>query len=357
MNSHRVGATLPVPRTPDPREAPTIRWGVLAPGGIAASFATAALTHTRQRLTAVASRSRPRAEEFAHRHQIPTVHDSYARLVADPAVQAVYIASPHSEHYAQALLAIQAGKHVLVEKPMTRNAAEARDLMAAARTNNVALMEAMKTRFLPRTDVVRQLLADGALGELESFTADHGRRLVQVPRLTDPELAGGALLDLGSYAVSYAVFVLGTPGSIHAHGTLTETGVDRQAVLTLGGFPQHVHAQALVHTTLAAETRRAADIVGTQARIELDDGFYGPGHVRLVAADGAVTASPPQGLAGHAAMAYEIGHFAQMVADSGLESPLMPWDDSLTVLEIMDDSRRQLGVRYPGESDADKATG
>ena len=166
--------TLPAPRTPDPADAPPLRWGILAPGGIANTFVEALHRFTRQRAVAVGSRSLDRAQAFADRHGIERAHTSYEQLVADD-IDAVYIASPHSHHREHALLAIAAGKHVLVEKAFTRTASEAQDVVDAARAAGVTAVEAMWTRFLPTTDIVRQLLADGALGTLESFAADHGQ--------------------------------------------------------------------------------------------------------------------------------------------------------------------------------------
>ncbi|MDQ7991853.1 MAG: Gfo/Idh/MocA family oxidoreductase [Propionicimonas sp.] len=341
-------ASLPVPRTPDPAAAPPLTWGVLAPGGIAATFVESAQRFTRQEFVAVGSRSTERAEAFAARYAIPAAHGSYEAMLADDAVQAVYVASPHSEHHVQTLLAIEAGKHVLVEKAFTRNAAEARELVAAAGAAGVTLMEAMWTRFMPRADVVRQLLAEGALGELEVVFADHGQPLTHVPRLVDPALAGGALLDLGIYPLSYAVFVLGLPGRVQAIGDLTDAGVDRQAAIVLDGFADHPHARAVLHTTLAARTPTTASINGSLARIELDADFYNPGTVRLVDATGEV-AWPGDGQVGHQAMCHEAAHFAQLVADGQSESPLLPLAETVAILEVMDEIRAQVGVRYPGE--------
>lgn len=339
----RRALALPTPRTPDPMASPPLRWGILAPGRIAGSFAAAA-AHTRQRVFAVASRDRDRAEAFAARFGVPVVHDSYLDLVSDPRVQAVYVCSPHSLHHPLALMAIRAGKHVLVEKPLTVTAEQARELAAEATTRGSVLMEAMKTRFMPRTDIVRQLLLEGRLGELEWFRADHGRRIADVPRLTDPTLGGGALLDLGSYAVAYAVFVLGVPTEISAVGFLTESGVDRQVGLTMRGFSDHPDALAQVHATMAAETPRSAEICGTEAWVELKEGFYGPGTVRLVTTAGREVEMPDLGLQGHDAMAYELAHFATLVADGRLESPLMPLGDSIAGMEVMDAARRLIGA-------------
>jgi len=341
--------TLPASRVPDPASAPALRWGILAPGWIASAFATAARTHTNQQLVAVGSRSLDRARDFADRYGIARVHGSYEELVADPQVDAIYVASPHSEHAAQSLLAIQAGKHVLVEKAFTRNAHEARKVVDAARHHGVGLMEAMWTRFLPRIDIVRQLLEDGVLGELQLLVADHGQALTHVRRLVDPTLAGGGLLDLGIYPISFASFVLGTPSKIHSAGELTDAGVDRQLSAIFSGYEDHRHAQALVSCTIAAKTPTTAVIAGDQARIELDGDFYTPGPVRLVFPDGQSLTAPSAPIAGHQGLAYEIAHFAQLINDGFTESPQLSLDETVSIMETLDELRAQRGVRFPGE--------
>ncbi len=340
---------LPVSRVPDPAVAPTLRWGIMAPGGIARAFASALRASTRQQIVAVGSRSQQRAAEFAAEFGAGSAYGSYEQLVADPQVQAIYVASPHSEHFEQAMLAIRAGKHVLVEKAFTRNAAEARKLVDAARVQGVALMEAMWTRFLPRTDIVRQLLADGALGELETLIGDHGQSLEHVERMMRPELAGGALLDLGIYPVSYSFFALGAPKTVRVIGELTPSGVDRQLSITFGDYVDHPHAQALVSTTLAAKTPTTMAICGSLARVELDGDFYTPGRVRVVAKAGEVLLSPPDVMVGHQGLAYEAAHFAQLVSDGFTESPQLPLAESVAIMSVLDKVRHQLGVRYPGE--------
>lgn len=341
--------TLPTPRTPDPRDAPPLRWGILGPGGIAASMADALRRHTRQQIVAVGSRDAGRAREFAERFEIGRAHGSYEALLDDDGVDAVYVATPHSEHREHALAAIAAGRHVLVEKAFARNAAEAREVVDAARAAGVACLEAMWTRFLPRTDIVRQVLADGALGDVESVVADHGQFFEPDPtsRLFAPDLAGGALLDLGIYPVSYAAFVLGRPGRVTARGTLTDTGVDRQVSVVLDGFDTPAHA--IVHTTLAARTPTAATISGPDARLELDGSFYAPGGVRLVTREGEVAESAEPAITGSDGLCHEASHLAQLVADGATESPLLGLDETVAIMETLDEIRRQVGVRYPGE--------
>ena len=343
--------SLPLSRVPDPHDAPPLRWGILAPGGIAHTFVGALGRHTRQEVVAVGSRSLERAQAFAGRWGVARAYGSYEELVADPGVDIVYVASPHSDHRDHALLAIAAGKHVLVEKAFARNAVEAREVVDAARTAGVTCVEAMWTRFLPRTDIVRQTLALGLLGEVETLVGDHGQWFAEDPafRLFAPELAGGALLDLGVYPVSFTHFVLGRPGRITAVGTQAFTGVDRQVSAVLDGFAGAPRAHALVTTTLASRTPTTFTISGSDARLELDGPFYNPGTVRLIDRRGTIAESAPPSITGHGGMCFEAAHIAQLVADGSPESDLLPLDETLDVMETLDEIRRQVGVAYPGE--------
>jgi predicted dehydrogenase len=339
--------SLPEPRTLDPQDAPSLRWGILATGWIAQMFTGALLKHTGQQVVAVGSRSKDKAAEFAAQHGIGAVHGSYEELVADPDVDIVYVATPHSEHHANALLAIAAGKHVLVEKAFTRNAAEAREVIDAGRAQGVFVGEAMWTRYLPRTDVVRQLLEDGVLGEVSTVIADHGQYMEPNPqgRMFAPELAGGALLDLGIYPVSYASFVLGTPSAIVSTGRKTFTGVDGQISAVL----QSAGAQALVDTTLFAKTPTTATISGSAARIELAGDFYSPGPVRLISKDGDVVTWDANPIPGHEGLCYQAVDAARRISEGALESTLLPLSETLSIMGTLDELRRQVGVSYPGE--------
>ena len=336
--------SLPISRVPDPNDAPTLRWGILAPGGIAHSFANAVRAHTRQEIVAVGSRSQDRADAFADEFDIERRYDSYDALVADEDVDAIYVASPHSHHAEHAMLAIAAGNHVLVEKAFTQTADEARDVVTAARGAGVTCMEAMWTRFLPHIDVVRQMLADGILGDIEVVEADHGQYFDLDPesRLFDPALAGGAMLDLGVYPVSFASFILGSPGRVRAVGTLAQTGVDRQVSMIFDGFDDHPHAHALLNTTLGAKTPTTATIAGSLGRIEIPGNFYTPQQIRFITRDGDESCSPTPPIVGSEGLAYEAAHFAQLVADGQLESPLMTLDESIAVVETMNRALAQI---------------
>ncbi|WP_028047118.1 Gfo/Idh/MocA family protein [Cellulomonas sp. URHE0023] len=345
--------TLPEPRTPDPADAPPLRWGVLAPGHIAGHWAAAVREHTRQGLVAVGSRSPERAAAFAREHGMDRVHTSYDALVDDPGVDAVYVASPHSHHRDHALLALRAGKHVLVEKAFTRNAAEARELVSAARDAGVLLMEAMWTRYLPHTDVVRRVLEDGLLGDVHRITADYGVRAVQDPthRLLDPALAGGVLLDLGIYPLSFASSVARAAGlpvrptGVQAAGSLTSTGVDAQVSAQIGYGP----AQAQVFTSMLTASGHTARVYGSLGRIEVDDRCYVPAGVSLTIGTQAGTWDANR-IHGYGGLCFQAAALATYAAEGRTDSPLLPLDETVTILETADEIRRQVGVVYPNET-------
>jgi predicted dehydrogenase len=310
-----------------------LRWGVIGTGNIAATLtADLDLTDSGQ-VVAVGSRHRESADRFADRFGIPHRHDSYEGLVTDPDVEAVYVATPHPMHHADTLLALSAGKPVLVEKAFTMNAPEARDLVDAARAKGLFLMEAMWTRFLPHMVEIRRLLAEGALGQLVSVTADHGQWFPQEPgsRLFDPELGGGALLDLGVYPVSFASMILGPPDRIASMVEPAFTGVDGQTSM-LFGYANG--AQAILTCTSAARTSTRATIVGTEARIDIDGDFYAPTSFTLIPRDGTPSrfAQPHSGRG----LRHETDEVARCLRNGLLESPLMPLDETVSIMETMD---------------------
>ena len=267
---------LAAPTTPDPMEAPPVRWGILAPGGIANSFADAVHHGTRSRVVAAGSRSLARAAEFAERHGVATAHGSYAELVADPDVEAVYVSSPHSEHHEHALLALRAGKPVLVEKSFTRSLRETDEVLRAAEDGGLLAAEAMWSRYLPTYDVLRRTVEAGTLGEVLVVEADHGQLLWPdgPARLSQPELAGGALLDLGVYPVAFADHLLGGLTDVSASGVLTELGVDATSTVDARGPGGEL---ARLWCTMAGATSCPARVVGTRARLEVSGRFYDVG--------------------------------------------------------------------------------
>ncbi|CUX06675.1 Trans-1,2-dihydrobenzene-1,2-diol dehydrogenase (fragment) [Agrobacterium fabacearum S56] len=194
--------TLPTARIRPVMEAPPLRWGILGSGWIADKFVESVKAHTRQDIAAVGSRFRASAVAFAARWDIPGVYDSYEALVSADDIDIIYVASPHNMHCDHALLAIEAGKHVLVEMPMALNFAQAQSMVTAARRKGVFLAEALWTYFLPKFDVLQQVLDAGAIGEIRSVYTEYGEYLPRDHRIFDANLAGGPLLDLGTYPVS-----------------------------------------------------------------------------------------------------------------------------------------------------------
>jgi predicted dehydrogenase len=330
---------------PDPGSAPPLRWGVLGAGGIAGKFTAALHANTRSRVVAVGSRDPERGGRFAAEHGIERTHNDYVALCEDDSVEAVYVATPHSRHRDDALVAIAAGKHVLVEKAFTRNVSEAEAIFAAARREGVFVMEAMWTRFLPHVAAIHEVVESGEIGQVVNVTADHGQWFAfdATHRLFDPALAGGALLDLGVYPVSFAHDFLGAPASVTAVGTLTETKVDAQVAMILN-YPGDV--QATLHTTLLARTPTVAAISGTEGFVRVEGSFYQPTSFtveRRGAKPRTLSFVEPHGL--H----HEAVEVAIRVAAGETESPRMSWQGTLDVLRTMDEVRAQIGLTYPGE--------
>jgi predicted dehydrogenase len=329
----------------------TVRWGVLATGGIAATFTTdlLALKDLGAEVTAVASRSDASAKAFAERFGIERAYGSWAELVADPDIDVVYVATPHSAHREAAGLALEAGKHVLCEKAFTLNAPQAEELVALARKRGLFLMEAMWTYCNPVIRRMTELVRDGAIGEIRTVQADFGfaGSFGAEHRLRDPALGGGALLDLGVYPVSFAQLVLGEPDRIQADALLSPEGVDLNTGMLLGWDSG---ATALLSCSIVGDLPTIASITGTAGRIDFPHGFFHP--------DGFVLHRPgrepekfasgpgPEGLTG---MQYEAAEVMRALRAGETESPLVPLDGSLAVMRTLDAVRERIGVRYPAD--------
>ena len=339
--------SIPSPRTLAP--APSLRWGVLGPGGISERFADAVGRHGTQRIVAVGSRSQGRAEAFARRHGVDRAVGSPEALVALPEVDIVYIATPHPSHRELAELALDAGKHVLIEKPLAMTAADAVAVTRLGRERGLLVMEAMWTRYLPQADVVDQLLADGAIGEVTFVSAEFGFVAPDDPtsRLFAPELGGGALLDAGVYPVSFITSVLGLPNDFHVAGTLAATGVDDHAHLTL----QFDRALAAATTSLRSALPVRAVIAGTGGRIELDPPYIRPSSMSL--STRAMWGPDPEATRWtddaldepHDAMHYEADAAALYVAEGRTESPLHDHERTVGVIALLEEARTRLGAR------------
>ncbi|WP_243073620.1 Gfo/Idh/MocA family protein [Microbacterium sp. SS28] len=330
--------------SPDPSG---LRWGILATGGIAHAF-TKDLRTAGLDIAAVGSRRAEAARAFADEYGIPHAHGSYEELVSDPDVDIVYIATPHPSHAENAILALEHGKHVLVEKPFTLTGAEAARVRDVAAERGLLAMEAMWTRYLPHMIRIRELVASGALGEVRGLFADHTQRLPTDPahRLNAIELGGGALLDLGIYPVSFAWDILGAPVSITASARLIETGVDSEVATIF------THASGAVSTTLSAARSagpNTAHIIGTEARIDIDRVWYSPTSFRLIAPDGTVLEDYVSHNEGRG-MQFQALAAEGYIAAGQSDSDILPIEETVAIMESLDEVRRLIGVRYPQES-------
>jgi predicted dehydrogenase len=323
-----------------------LRWGILATGGIAHAF-TSDLRTAGLDVAAVGSRRRDAAEAFAAEFGIPRAHGSYEELVADPDVDILYIATPHPSHAENALLALDAGKHVLIEKPFTLNAREAAVVRDRARARGLLAMEAMWTRYLPHMVRLREILASGALGDIQTVFADHTQRISSDPahRLNALELGGGALLDLGIYPISFAWDVLGPAETIAARARLGETGADTTVATVF------THAGGAISTSVSTSRGAGpttAHIVGTDARIDLDRVWYTPTRLRLTASDGTLLEEFDGSVEGRG-MQYEALAAERILAAGGRDSDVLPLDETVEIMSALDAIRAQIGVAYPGE--------
>jgi predicted dehydrogenase len=322
-----------------------VRWGILATGAIARAFTEDLALQPGCEVVAVGSRSQASADAFGEAFGVPHRHGSYQALVNDADVDVVYVSTPHPGHHPAALLAINAGKAVLVEKPFAMDAGQAREMIDAARERGTFLMEAMWTRCLPHIARMREILAAGTLGDIVYLTAEHGQWFAADPRfrLFAPDLGGGALLDLGIYPVSFASLVLGNPARITAVSDRAFTGVDATTSMI---FQYRGGAHAVLTTTLRTASGNPAAVYGTEARIEIDGWFYTPTSFRVIARDGTELERFDQPYAGRG-LRGEAAEVARCLRAGLLESPLLPLDETYKIMQTMDEIRRQIGLTYP----------
>ncbi|MGY1748227.1 Gfo/Idh/MocA family protein [Modestobacter sp. SYSU DS0511] len=320
-----------------------IRWGVVGPGRIAEKVVEDFAVVDGARVVAVASRSLDRAQDFARRHGLERAHGSYAEILADPEVDVLYVATPHPQHHAVALGAIAAGKALLVEKAFTATLAGAQEVADRARERGVFVMEAMWTRFQPAVVRMRELIADGAIGEVRSVQADLGvaREFDPADRLFARELGGGALLDLGVYVVSFAQQVLGTPDTVAATGSTFSTGVDAEASLLLGYADGR---SATLTTSLRNALPGQARVFGTAGWIDVLPRFHHPQTIVLHRADAEPEeiTLPPTG----AGYSHELAEVTGCVRAGRTESAVMPLADTLAVMGVLEQAAGQLGVAF-----------
>lgn len=323
----------------------TTGWGIAGTGGIASRTAEALSRVEGAQLVAVASRSRDRARAFAGDQPVRAC--SFDELISDPEVDVVYVATPHSEHCRQTLQALQAGKHVLVEKPAALSFAQTEAMVRAASDSGRFLLEGMWTRHLPSYQALRELVADGVLGDLIQVHAEQGSAWPFVPehRIYRRDLGGGALLDLGVYPLQLALMLLGDPVEVTAHAELGPTDVDhdtRASLAFAGGR----------HATVRCSFRQAlpgtARVIGTQGWLQLEGPLYAPESLTYQRGSGSpVHVSTPSCGEGLRLQAEEV---QRCLALGALQSPLMTWADSLLLARTVDRVRTAIGLTFPDEA-------
>lgn len=325
----------------------TWNWGILAPGRIAHKFASDLKLVKNANLKAVGSRDLQRARLFAKEYGADIYYDSYEKLVKDPEVEVVYIASPHVFHYEHTLLCIENGKHVLCEKPMAMNKKQAQKMAGIAQDNHVFLMEAFWTRFIPSYLKARQLAVSGQLGEIKHIQADFGFKAEYNTRerLFNKNLGGGSLLDIGIYPIFMTVDILGKPDEIISSGVIGETGVDESCAFVL---KYNSGSLASLSSTIVANTPIEATISGSKARVKINRMWFTPSNIDLFQ-DGKTkhTNFNEKGFG----YKYEAAEVQKCLERGLIESPDMSHQKSIIIQEVMDTIRDQIGLNYKTDSE------
>ncbi len=322
-----------------------IKWGILGAGNIAGALVDG-IREAGGRVAAVGSRSAERGRAFADRHGIPTAYGSYDDLLSDDAIDAVYVATRNDLHYRNTLDAIAAGKAVLCEKPFALNGKQAAEMVDAARSAGVFVMEAMWMRFIPAIVALVEMVERGDLGEVRAVAADLCFRAEAGAghRLVEPALGGGALLDLGVYPVSLSMLLLGEPVAVSAQAGIGASGVDEQVAASLRFSDGAV---ASLYASFVADSATEAHVVGTEARVWVRSRFHNSERLDVVGADGSTTTHEyPKGGSGYR---FEVAEVHRALEAGETESPMRTLDDSMAVMRVLDAIRSQIGVAYPGE--------
>ncbi|HEX4433365.1 MAG TPA: Gfo/Idh/MocA family oxidoreductase [Acidimicrobiales bacterium] len=322
-----------------------IRWGVVGPGIIATGFAEAMQWADGGTITAVASRSLERAEAFGDRFDIATRYGDYDALAADPDIDVVYVATPHSRHEVDTIGLLRAGKHVLCEKPFALNAHQARRMAEEATRQGLFLMEAIWSRFLPSYRSLVEVIGEGRIGQPLLVEADFGfrRPIDPVHRHFAPELGGGALLDLGIYPIQLCTLVLGPIERVVADGVVGATGVDEVVTALLHHGEDRL---GVVKAALRVGMTCTARIAGTEGAIALPAMMHCPNSLTVSSAAGVEHIDASYEGNG---LRFEIDEVHRCLAAGRTESSVVPLSESIALATTLDAIRAELGVVYPGE--------
>jgi len=334
--------SIPAPQLIDPGSVPSLHWGVLAPGSIAGAWVGSVQRHTMQQIVAVASRTPGRASEFAEAHSIAKVYETYEELLADEVIDAVYVASRAGDHFKHGMQVLDAGKHLLVEKPITYIASEAEALLAHARSKGLLAMEAMWTRYLPQASVIDQLVPTLGTPELlvASFATDN--RLIE--RLWQKG-GGGVVHDMGIYPIAIAQQLFGDPITINASGRITDKLIDSEAIVKLG-YPNGASANLIMSMQASLpQTVSASFELGV---LNIHAPFLAPSGITLTDKDFYATGETwldDSEVRGHEGLSYQATAFAFYVAAGMLESPVHPHAQVVANIVVAEEIVRQIGAQ------------
>lgn len=319
--------------------------GVLGAGGISHATAPAMVALPEVVCYAVASRSLEKAQKFAEKFGFQKAYGSYEEMLADPEVELVYVATPHSHHYEHMMLCLRSGKHVLCEKAFTMNASQARAVRDLAREKGLFVAEAIWPRYMPSRKMIRDILESGVIGKANTLTANLSYVISHVPRIQEPALAGGALLDIGVYGINFALMHFGTDiQRVESSVRMTETGVDGMETITI--FYNDGRMAVLTHSIYCRSDRKGI-IHGDKGYIVVEN-INNPQSVSVYDTEDRLVAHypVPEQINGYE---YQFRECALAVAEGKLESDSMPMADTVYVMEFMDALRRQWGMVYPQE--------
>ena len=320
--------------------------GIMGSGNIAGIMAGTINKMKNVRVYAVASRQQVHADVFAGKYGCKKAYGSYADLVSDKKVDLIYVTTPHSEHYENVKMCLEAGKPVLCEKAFTLNAAQAEELVRIAAEHKVFLAEAMWTRYMPMLTTIREVIGSGIIGEPKTLTANLGYVISSKERLTNLALGGGALLDVGVYTINFALMIFGhNISKIASCCTFTETGVDEQNAICLQYYDGKV---ANLNSSMVSLSDRQGIIYGTKgfAVVENINNFesiavYDRQYKKVA------SYKCPKQISGYE---YEVEACIEAIKCGQIECAQMPHSETLRVMRIMDEIRSQWGMKYPCEA-------
>lgn len=323
--------------------AKKINWGIIGLGNIAQQFARDLALVANANLYAVASRSQQKSTAFATEFQATKAYGDYETLINDTQIDIIYIATPHNSHASLSILALNAKKHVLCEKPVAINSHEAKQMIEASKKNNCFFMEAFWTRFNPSFVDLYSKIKRGDLGEIRYINADFGF-IVENPsgRHTDINLGGGSLLDMGVYPLFLSYMILGKPETVKASSLFFETGADQQTTVLMN----YSKAQAVLQSSFISRTDMTATISGKKGRIVIDPNWHETQSYALIENEIKTDFILPTKGKG---FTYEIEECHNCIEKGEIESQLWSHQNSLDLIEIADQVRKQAGIVYPSD--------